>query len=215
MLLRRQKIEALKEKQEVADEHEQVYRNLVSQRYLCTYYKMRIDAAERRLASDNQKLKGLGGEISADRKDVVKESDSLNNAPSNGAFDFWNSNDAGTGDAEKMAVIGEFRQEWKQDKTDYEMWDFSKMGMEKNLAIYRQDLKNAQDKLKQLEAQWAQIQAQNKHDQKKLDTKIHTSIKQEVQDAMTQLEKLRDQRNRNLITAEEYARRKAEILKQF
>lgn len=212
MLLRREHIDELKAKQKIIDAHHQVYRDMVSQRYQCTYLRMKIDALNRRIGQDKQNIQQLGNNINQDRKTIATEAAVSGNNNSNNGF--WN-NSSGTDNSVKMDVIGEFDQDWKNSKTDYEMWTFAKNSAQDNMATYQQEYKEAQDKLKSLEQQWAKIQAEEKHDQGQLDKAIHESVQKTVQDSMLELEKLRQMRNQQLITTDEYIRKKAEILKRF
>lgn len=213
MLLRRQKIDELNIKRKIEAEHQQVYHELVSQRYYCTYLRMKIDALKRRIAADKQKEQRLDNNINQDRQVIAKEASGAGNN-NNGGLGIWN-NSGNDGNSTRMAVIGEFDTDWKNDKTDYEMWNFAAGAATNNLAVYQQEYQEAMDKNKSLAQAWANIQKTDKHDQGKLDRQIHETVNKEINDSMLELEKLREMRNQQLITTDEYIRKKAEILKRF
>jgi|GEM_PF-2906574 len=215
MLLRREKIDEAKAKQQIADADQKVYWDLVSQRYTCSYLKMQLDAAQRQVNADAQNLKQIGTNLAQDRQ-VLSAAADQPPEPENTTDGFWNITNAGNNDNDdRDHVIGEFDEDWQNNKTNYEMWTTAKSAMEENLTTYRQEYQEGLARLHQLEAQWADIQQRRHLDEAKLNKQIHESVQQEVQNSMIELQKLRDMRKQNLITQDEYINEKAKILKRF
>jgi len=215
MLLRRQKLDEMKLKQQFADADHKVYVDLVSQRYTCQYLKMRIDATVRQLNSDKRKIQDLKSDINQDRKVLATDADQQP-APTTTNNGYWiTSSSSNDDESDRGHVIGEFDEDWKNSKTDYDMWTTAKDALTNNLVTYQQEYKEAVDKRNQLEAQWAEIQKKRQIDSGKLDQDIHRSVKQEIQGDLQKLNALRSMRDQKLITQDEYIKAKADVLKRF
>ncbi len=210
LLLRRRQLDEMKMKNEIADANKKVYIELVSTRYQCTELQMKIDAIKRQILWDKQKEQHIAKDDAQDRQ-VIAEGES---SASQDTVDFWG-NRSTNDDATRMHVLGEFEQDWNQGKIDYGMWNFAEHAQDENLAEYEQDYKEAQAKLKELEKQWATIQANQKQNSAKLDQEIHDKVKENIDTDLKKLQELRTMRDKQLITQQEYINKKAEILKNF
>ena len=217
MLLRRRQLDEMKIKKQLFDADEQVYLDLVTTRYQCTELRMKIDTVKRQIQWDKEKNQRLDRDVQQDRQVIANEMKSDDNSPSHTIttmFGNWMSSSTDD-NAARMHVVGDYEHDMKQGETDYDMWKFAEHGQEDNLEEYIQDYHEAQARVKALEQKWAEIQKRRQMDQGQLDRKIHQQVTHTMADSMKKLQELRQMRDNQLITQEEYINKKAEILNRF
>ncbi|MDD3119466.1 MAG: hypothetical protein PHQ27_09820 [Victivallales bacterium] len=218
LLLRRQQLDVLKREKEIFNADEQVYINLESARYQCTALRMKIDAVKRQIQWDKQKTSQINTDVEQDRStigDDLKDSDSSSRSDSiSNMFGYWNNNSSDD-NAVRTHILGDYKQDWRQGKINYDMWTFAEHGQENNLAEYIQQYHQEQAKVKQLEKEWAEIKKTSKLDQAKLYKKINAQVNATIKDSLQKLQELRKMRDDQLITQKEYIDKKAQILKRF
>jgi len=214
LLLRRKRIDEMKIKKQMEDADQQVYIELVSEQYHCTSLRMKIDAVKRRIKWDKEDENSLSKEVQSDRQIIAKEAAVPSGGNSGGVWGEW-SGSSSTDESNRMHVIGEFDRDWKDGKLDYEMWRSAEHAQEEDLPVYQQEYQESLARIKTLQASWNAIQQRRKMDQGKLNKQIHDTVNKTVNDSMAELEKLRTFRNQQLITEDEYIRKKAEILQRF
>ncbi len=211
LLLRRRHLDEIKMKKQIADADKAVYYDLVRMRYHCTELRMKIDATQRQIKWDKEKTARLNKDIDQDRQ-VIADGEKASAAPQ--PADEWGNTSPSDAPA-RMHIIGKFEDDWKQGKTDYDMWTSAAHGQEENLSEYIQEYQEAQAQVKTLEKKWADIQARQKNDSAQIDKEIHDTVKKNMDDSLQKMRQLREMRDNKLITQEEYINKKAELLKRM